>query len=85
MLVLVVPLLTFALMLSDNDHRRPAIVIFITGISLYLGFAIYTLSGELMAPLIGHVYVPSLIFMTPICLYAICHSRGSLKGAVPSA
>ena len=73
-LVLIVPLLILALILSDNDHRKAAVVIFSAGMILYLACAIYTLGGELMVPLIGHIYIPSIIFMIPFCLYAICHT-----------
>ena len=77
-LVFVVPLLIFALMLRENNHCKLAIVVFVAGMSVYLGFSIYTLYGEFMAPLIGHVYIPTLIFITPICVYSICHQKTKL-------
>jgi hypothetical protein len=83
-LVFVVPLLIFALILSDNDHRRFAVTIFSSGMILYLGYAIYTLSGELMASLIGNIYVPSIIFMTPFSLYAICHQASKIEIKKPN-
>ena len=83
-LVFIVPLLIFALILSDNNHRRSAVVIFSVGMLLYLGYAIFTLGGELMAPLIGNIYVPSIIFMTPFSLYAICHKEKKIETKKPN-
>ena len=38
----------------------------------YLAYAVYTLSGELMAPLIGNVYIPVILITLVFGTYALC-------------
>lgn len=60
-IVLFCPLLALALWMMTGGYRRIALGIFNTGMLTYLAYAINTLSGELMAPLIGKVYIPVIL------------------------
>lgn len=71
-IALIFPLLAIALLLRSWSHRKTALGIFITGMLTYLAYAVYTLSGELMAPLIGNVYIPVILITLVFGTYALC-------------
>jgi hypothetical protein len=70
-IVFIFPLFALALLVRSWSHRKTATCIFMTGMLIYLSYAVYTLGLELMGPIIGNVYIPVILVTLIFGIYAL--------------
>jgi predicted neutral ceramidase superfamily lipid hydrolase len=83
-IVLIFPLFAFALLLRSWGHRKSALGAFVTGMLTYLAYAVSTLGGELMLPMIGNVYIPAILTTLAFGIYALLDRSGGMGNISPN-
>jgi hypothetical protein len=72
-MIYLLPLFLVALLLRALKARRVAAAVYILGMIAFLAFAIQTLWAELHGPIIGQIYIPTIVLCFPFGLMAILH------------
>jgi len=79
--IYLIPLFLVALLIRAFHARKVAAVIYILGMGAFLTFAIMTLWAELHGPVVGQVYIPTIVLTFPFGLTAILHRSVETKQA----